>query len=96
MSKALYLFLSKFLPSCRDVSRLVSESCERKLTLKERMGIKFKRMLCFYTDRYVTHIEMMNKELKAQGDQCSEKAVSECMSEERKAKLKEMMNKTGD
>lgn len=91
MSKALYLFLSKFLPSCREVSRLVSESCERKLSWKERILIKSKRSICHYTDKYVDQVTLLHQTTQTKSEDLESNAPCPKLSEERKEKMKALL-----
>ncbi len=47
--------------NCREVSQLASESLDRKLTLKERIGLRFHLMMCKLCTRYVQQLKFMHQ-----------------------------------
>ncbi len=72
--KALYkLFLNHCL-SCKDATRLVSESRERKLTCGEKFKLKLLCMLCPFTARYQKQVQAVCNTVHDQ-ENCCEKAV---------------------
>ena len=46
--------------NCREVSQLASEALDRKLTLKERIGLRFHLMMCKLCTRYVRQLKFMH------------------------------------
>ena len=40
------------MPSCRDMSRLVSESMERKLSFRQRVGVRIHLLMCSLCSRF--------------------------------------------
>ena len=47
--------------NCREVSQLASEALDRKLTLKERIGLRFHLMMCKLCTRYVQQLKFMHQ-----------------------------------
>ncbi len=45
--------------NCREVTQFASESLDRKLTLKERIGLQFHLMMCKLCTRYVRQLKFM-------------------------------------
>ena len=47
--------------NCREVTQLASESLDRKLALKERIGLHFHLMMCKLCTRYVRQLKFMHQ-----------------------------------
>ncbi len=47
--------------NCKEVTQLASESLDRKLTLKERIGLRFHLMMCKLCTRYVRQLKFMHQ-----------------------------------
>lgn len=47
--------------SCKEVTRLVSEGYERKLTLGERMSLKMHTMMCIGCTNYTKHMDFLRR-----------------------------------
>ncbi|MGF1453704.1 MAG: hypothetical protein ACFB21_16725 [Opitutales bacterium] len=60
MLHAFYNFFTKHCLSCQDAARLVSESCERKLTLWERIRVKMLEWMCPFTCRYAKQVRELH------------------------------------
>ncbi|HDV7284153.1 Uncharacterised protein [Mannheimia haemolytica] len=50
--------------NCRQVTRLISDSKERKLTLKEKIGVKTHLIICPYCRQFKHHCEHISKLMK--------------------------------
>lgn len=50
--------------SCKDVSRLTSESRDRPLRLSERLGMRFHLWICTNCRRFTRHIELIGQALR--------------------------------
>ena len=53
--------MSKLTPSCKEVSRRISESQERSLSFREKLGMSIHLMGCELCNRYKEQIEMLQK-----------------------------------
>ncbi len=68
--------------NCKEVTLLASESLDRKLTLKERIGLRFHLLMCNLCTRYVRQLKFMHQassgmdgnHVKGSGAQLSETA----------------------
>jgi len=47
--------------NCREVTQLASEALDRKLSLKERIGLRFHLMMCKLCTRYVRQLKFMHQ-----------------------------------
>ncbi|RLB97780.1 MAG: zf-HC2 domain-containing protein [Deltaproteobacteria bacterium] len=46
---------------CKDVSYLISQSMDQKLSLRIRLGIKFHLMMCDLCSRYKQQLDLIRK-----------------------------------
>ena len=49
---------------CSDISRLVSDSMDRRLPLYQRFGIRFHMMMCRYCARYRKQLFFLRKAIQ--------------------------------
>lgn len=61
MLHAFYNWFTRHCLSCRDAARLVSESCERKLSMAERLKLAMLRFMCPYTYRYAEQVRRLHE-----------------------------------
>ena len=47
------------IPSCEEVTRLVSESLDRPLSLRNRIGLRLHLMICVVCSRYRKHLRFI-------------------------------------
>ncbi|GAB4362270.1 MAG: hypothetical protein Kow00128_01880 [Deltaproteobacteria bacterium] len=45
--------------SCRDVTRLISDSMDRSLPLRKRLGVRLHLMLCRFCSRYERQLRLI-------------------------------------
>ena len=50
--------------NCREVTRLLSEGYERKLTLRERLSLKMHTMMCIGCTNYGKHLAFIRKAVR--------------------------------
>ncbi len=51
--------------NCREVTQLASEALDRKLGLKERIGLRFHLMMCKLCTSYVRQLKFMYHVIRA-------------------------------
>ncbi|MBC2595110.1 hypothetical protein H5P28_12655 [Ruficoccus amylovorans] len=74
--------------SCRDATRLISESRERHLSFWEKLKLRLLCRCCCYTDRYRQQIEAVCSQVENHPE-CCEEALSELgLCEESRARMK--------
>jgi len=59
--QALIEWLARRLPSCKEVTRMASESMERKLPLRQRLEVKLHLLVCSLCMRYVKQLQLMRE-----------------------------------
>lgn len=50
--------------SCKDASRLISQSLDRRLTLRERFGLRVHLMICDFCSRFRQQVELIRAAIK--------------------------------
>ncbi|MBU6401983.1 MAG: zf-HC2 domain-containing protein [Verrucomicrobia bacterium] len=89
---AMMCWMAKFMPSCKEISQLVSASMDTKLPLRKRLSIRLHVLMCGLCRRY-------EKQLRLLRDGCSryaspdENAVEEPLSPEAMARLKAALDR---
>lgn len=71
--------------NCREVSRLVSESMDRELSLPKKLGIRFHCLMCRYCARFALQLTRIRELIQKQKE---EKIPSLTMDSKTKEKLK--------
>jgi hypothetical protein len=61
LSAPMMAVLSKLTPSCKEVSRLISDSLERPLSTREKLGVKIHLWGCDLCKRYRDQLIMLQK-----------------------------------
>lgn len=92
MNKLIINLLSKVTPNCDEVVRLASESLDRDLTLRERVGVRFHKIICAWCVRYEGQIRQVREELRKNSDDF-EDTRDASLSEESKACMKDIIDK---
>ena len=75
MAKGLYdkaihavrYFLLRRLPTCKQMAPVMSESLERRLTLRERVTLKLHLWVCVWCVWYLENLRTMREALRARG-----------------------------
>jgi len=57
-------WLGRRLPTCHEVTHLLSQSLERRLTLRERVTLRLHYLICVYCSRYLQQLRFMRKTLR--------------------------------
>lgn len=80
--------------NCRDISRLVSDSMDRNLSLKHRLGIRFHIMMCRYCARYAKQLVRMRQEIRKHTS--VKKTPRRTLSDEQKRRIQQKLNSQWD
>ena len=93
MFKSLYTkWVARLTPNCRTITRVASESLDRKLTLRERLFLKMHFSVCVWCERFQKQIKFLKRTLGQSTDLIRE-LDSETLSPERKAAMKDSIQK---
>lgn len=74
-------------PTCREATRLQSQSLERALTLRERVGLRIHLALCRWCKRYGIQIRFLRSVAQRQSEQ-SETLPAQSLSPEAAERMK--------
>jgi hypothetical protein len=58
-------FLKMITPTCKDVTRMMSEAMDRPLPLQKRVAIYVHRLICVWCDRYYRQIHSLRDRSKS-------------------------------
>lgn len=75
--------------TCKDISKLISESFDRELPLRERMGIKFHLMMCSLCRTYNRQMLALRNSLH----RLSDAVPPEHLSPEARERIKKSLSK---
>jgi hypothetical protein len=59
--------LGRRLPTCRELAPVLSQSLERRLTLREHVTLRLHFLICVYCVRYLRQLRFMRDALRARG-----------------------------
>jgi predicted anti-sigma-YlaC factor YlaD len=76
--------------TCKDISKLVSESFDRKLSLRERMAMRIHLMMCSLCRTYQRQILQLRTILKAAAK--PDAPVEHSLPEEARERIKQALN----
>lgn len=62
-------FLLRRLPNCKDMSLVMSQSMERRLTLRESAAMKLHLLVCIWCVWYLEHLRFIRDTLRTRAAQ---------------------------
>jgi hypothetical protein len=74
---AIRWWLLHHLPTCKQMAPVMSESLERRLTLRERVILKLHLWVCIWCVWYLEQLQMMRKTLREGSSDISDNNSSE-------------------
>ncbi len=69
LKHAIRYWLLRKLPSCQLTVEKISQSMERKLTLRERIDLKVHLWICAWCQWYLEHLQIIHDAARAKGAQ---------------------------
>lgn len=75
--------------NCKDISRLVSDSMDRNLSLKHRLGIRFHLMMCRYCYRFARQLKRMRQVI--QQETAPQTPPRQTLSDKQKQRIREQL-----
>lgn len=73
---------------CSDISRLVSDSMDRKLSFYQRLGIRIHLMMCRYCARYRKQLFFLRKAIRFHSETAVDEKPSTNLSDESRNRIK--------
>jgi len=77
--------------NCKEITQLASESLDRKLTLKEHIGLRFHLMMCKLCTRYVRQLKFMHQACSGM-DEIRGKGLGDQLSEDARDRIRKQLN----
>ena len=74
--------------SCRDVSQLVSESMDRKLSMSQNIEIKMHLFMCKFCSRFKKQVFSIRQAIRDNADLIGEGAEQDALCREAKERIK--------
>ena len=81
-------WLGRRLPRCDELLTTMSESLERKLTLREHVKLRLHFLICEYCHRYLRHIRLMHKAVGGRATAIDGETSTSVLSLEARERLK--------
>ena len=88
--KSLVKGLAELSPSCKAATRLQSEALDRKLTLRQRFGLRAHLLICKWCRRYGKQITFLRNAAHEHPDEMA-KPVSQKLSDEAKERIRQKL-----
>jgi hypothetical protein len=83
--------IARITPSCKEMSRLSSESLDRKLTIGERCCMWMHGWICGWCQDYSKQVSKVNDSVKDEGESLAELCKGN-LSEDCKARMRTLIN----
>ena len=81
--------------SCKQITGMISESMDRKLSLSQRIGIRFHLMMCKLCTRYQKQLLFMREVLHSSRESSESNTASSGLSPEGRKRIKsDLLEKT--
>ncbi len=71
--------------TCKEISQLVSQSLDRKLSLRQRMGVRFHLMMCSLCRAYEKQTLLLRNAVRTYGRENTERLPEESKQRIKKA-----------
>lgn len=86
--------LSKMLPTCRDMARLLSEAMDRTLPWHVRVRMRLHLLMCVLCERYKQQLHFIREALRNDAGRLNLDADPQepCLSDEAKARIRHALD----
>jgi len=86
-----------FMPSCKEVSRLVSESMDRELPFRQRFSMRLHLLMCSLCSRFRRQLAFLREVAHAFGDggEEGEQPANLQLSPQARARIKQILEHNG-
>ena len=91
-------WLLRRLPTCKQTVKVISESLERRLSLRERIAVKLHLWICLWCVWYLEHLQLMRDTIhsKAVEEPNLDSSELPSLSSEARERLKLSLNQHND
>jgi len=89
LKHAIRFWLLRKLPTCQQTVEKISQSMERKLTLRERIDLKLHLWICAWCQWYLEHLQIIREAARAKGAESPDlESMSPSLSSEARDRIK--------
>lgn len=89
LKHAIRYWLLRKLPTCQQTVEKISQSMERKLTLRERIDLKLHIWICAWCQWYLEHLQIIREAARAKGAESPDlESMSPSLSSEARERIK--------
>ena len=89
LKHAIRYWLLRTLPTCQQTVEKISQSMERKLTLRERIDMKLHIWICAWCQWYLEHLQIIRETARAKGAESSDlESTSASLSAEARERIR--------
>jgi len=89
LKHAIRFWLLRKLPTCQQTVEKISQSMERKLTLRERIDLKLHLWICAWRQWYLEHLQIIREAARAKGAESHDlESMSPSLSSEARGRIK--------
>lgn len=88
---AMMRLMARFMPSCKDVSELISLAIDSRLPLRKRLSIRLHVSMCGFCRRYEKQLHLLRRGFTCYADPEQNKA-EKSLSPEARARLEKAMS----
>src|SRR5216110_3198686 len=86
---AIRFYLLRKLPTCQQTVEKISQSMERKLTLRERIDLKLHLWICAWCQWYLEHLQIIREAARAKSAESPDlESMSPSLSSEARERIK--------
>lgn len=79
--------------NCCEVSRMVSESLDRRLPLRQRMGLRVHLLMCRFCARFKNQLLIMRDAIRLHESRGEDPVSSVALSQETRNRIKEALSR---
>ncbi|HEV2798943.1 MAG TPA: zf-HC2 domain-containing protein [Pyrinomonadaceae bacterium] len=88
LRRAVWHWLLRRLPACREVVQLLSRSMESRLSLRERVLLRLHLRACASCERYLQHLRLMRDALRLRATRDAETKSPSTLSNEARERIR--------
>jgi hypothetical protein len=85
-------FIARITPHCHDITRLLSQSMDRRLPLRTRLAIRLHFEICVWCNRYGQELAVIRKASRSAPER-AEKISQASLPEEARKRIKEAVRR---
>jgi hypothetical protein len=97
IKQSVVFWLARRLPNCKDVSLVMSQSLDRKLSWRESIEMKLHAAICVWCKRYLEQLHWMRSSVRSKrsGDEQPASVAAGGLNSEAKERMKRLLNQKG-